>query len=336
MTIEVIAGLAHLSNGPILQRAKAMQVPTLISANCLSRWSTRKGWLEWRGWRLGPLANARGLQSLRLDGAGFVTTRIYGEYFWSVRQYLRLAAAFEFEWFASLDYCVEPEIANDREEVLDRVSRTIQINKECRLQAADLGLKNLLPVLQGRRPSDYEHCADALWFSMIPGTIVGVGSMCRREIAGPEGLIAVVEHLDRVLPAGVMLHLFGVKGEALPYLLPFRHRVASIDSQAYGVAARQEALRKGISKTDAFVADHLEAWVGRQHRRLAEPPKRIVIEKETPQTWRRLSPWQKAMAAARAKLRDLIEAGELDYRLVSTRWVEEWAADLLQSEREAA
>lgn len=336
MTIEVIAGLAHLSNGPILRRAQAIQVPALISANCLSRWSTRRGWLEWLGWRLRPLANARGLKSLRLDGAGFVTTRVYGEYFWTVAQYLELAAAYPFEWFASLDYCTEHEIAHDREEVLDRVARTIQVNKECQLQAADLGLKNLLPVLQGRRPADYERCADALWFSMIPGTTVGVGSICRREINGPEGLIAVVEHLDRVLPPGVALHLFGVKGTALPYLLPFRDRVASIDSQAYGVAARQEALRSGISKTDAMVADHLEAWVLRQHQRLTEKPKRMAIQAAAAQTWRRLSPWEKALADARSEIRDLIEAGELDFRMVSARWVHDWALDNLQSNREAA
>lgn len=46
MTIEVIVGLPHLNEGPILQRARLMQQPMLISANCLSRWRTASG-----GWR---------------------------------------------------------------------------------------------------------------------------------------------------------------------------------------------------------------------------------------------------------------------------------------------
>ena len=55
-----------------------------------------------------------------------------------------------------------------------------------------------MPVLQGRTPSDYIRCLDALEGLMLPGTVVGVGSMCRRPIHGPEGLIAVVERLSRM------------------------------------------------------------------------------------------------------------------------------------------
>jgi hypothetical protein len=64
----------------------------------------------------------------------------------------------------------------------------------------DLGIiDRFMPVLQGRHPEDYECCAEALAWSMMPGSIVGVGSMCRRDVLGPDGLIAVVSHLDRVL-----------------------------------------------------------------------------------------------------------------------------------------
>ena len=118
-----------------------------------------------------------------------------------------------------------------------------------------------MPVIQGRSRDDYERCVDALWSAMAPGAIIGVGSMCRRAITGPEGLVAIFEHLDRILPQEVRLHGFGVKGTALPYLTPLAHRIASIDSQAYGIAARREALRRGIAKSDALVADHLERWL---------------------------------------------------------------------------
>ena len=164
---------------------------------------------------------------------------------------MALAASYPFRRIAAADYCCEHQIARDRDEVLDRISRTVATNRECRERATDLGIiERLMPVLQGRRPEDYSRCAEALHLSMLPGTVVGIGSMCRRDIHGPEGLIAVVRHLDSVLPTGIRLHLFGVKGSALPWLLPFAHRVASIDSQAWGTAARREAHRTGRSKTD--------------------------------------------------------------------------------------
>jgi len=69
MSIEIIIGLPHLCEGPLLSRARALQQPVLISANCLSIWSTRRGWREWTGWKLHHLANAHSLHSLVLDSA---------------------------------------------------------------------------------------------------------------------------------------------------------------------------------------------------------------------------------------------------------------------------
>ena len=48
--------------------------------------------------------------------------------------------------------------------------------------------------------------------------MVGVGSVCRRHLHGPDGLIAIMGALDRVLPSGTVVHLFGAKGNALPAL----------------------------------------------------------------------------------------------------------------------
>lgn len=80
MAIEIIISLPHLREGPILNRARAMQVPTLISANALSRSNRGRGWPEWQGWRLDLLKNADGLFSLSLDGAGFVPLSHYRGY----------------------------------------------------------------------------------------------------------------------------------------------------------------------------------------------------------------------------------------------------------------
>lgn len=337
MTIEIVVGLPHLSEGPILQRARLLQQPVLISANCLSRWSRANGWPDWRGFRTDMLRNAHGLASIDLDSAGFVGSVLYGSVPWTVDQYMALAASYPFRRFASIDWCVEPEIAGDRETVLDRISRTVRANRDCRERALDLGIiDRFMPVIQGRRPDDYLRCAEALSWSLVPGTIVGVGSMCRREISGPEGLVAVIEHLDRHLPTSIRLHAFGVKGSALPYLTPFAHRLASIDSQAYGIAARHDARRRGVSKTDQLVADHLEHWTRAQLARLREPPKQLPIAAIPPDIASPDDPWEAAIAAARIEIRALIESGDLEHDEITEAWVEQWAADLYRDRRLAA
>lgn len=328
MSIDIIVGLPHLSEGPILERARALGQPALISANGLSRWTARRGWREWAGWRLDQLANARGLSALCLDSAGFVAAARYGGFPWTLEAYVALAGTYPFRWWASADYCVEQEIARDREEVADRLSRTIRANRDCLRLARELGIADtMMPVIQGRCPTDYERCVDALWTMIRPGVPLGVGSMCRRHVHGPDGLIAVVDHLDRILPAGIRLHAFGVKGTALPFLRPFAHRIASIDSQAYGIAARRAAYRGRVSKTDALVADHLERWVAAQRRRLSRAA-RLPVQPCGAPAAAPADPWESAVARARAEIRELIEAGELEHDEITEAWIEQWAADL--------
>ncbi len=332
-SITIMVGLPHLADGKLLERARRLQQPVLISANALSRWSKTRGWREWAGWRTSGLANATGLKSLSLDSAGFSAMVTYGGYPWAVDDYVRLAAAYPFHWWASLDYCVEHQVAGDRDEVLDRISRTIRANIECRLRAEDHGiLTNFMPVIQGRLPSDYERCADALSGTIERARLVGVGSMCRRSIHGPEGVMAVVDHLDRVLPPRVRLHLFGVKGGAIPYLTAFAHRIASIDSQAYGVAARTEARRAGRPKSDAAVADHMERGVRAQHAHLHEPRRQLPVQAPATEPARTEDPWEVAIAEARQQIRELIESGDLDHDETTAPWIEQWAADIYREQ----
>ncbi|AMK23220.1 MULTISPECIES: deazapurine DNA modification protein DpdA family protein [Sphingomonadaceae] len=333
MAIEIMVGLPHLREGPILRRAKGMQMPALISANALSRWTRRRGWPEWLGWNLQQLQHAPGLASLALDSAGFVALAHYGAYPWTVDDYMILAASYPFRWFASMDYCVEPEIARDRDEVLDRIARTIRVNLDCRTRARDLGIdRRLMPVIQGRRPEDYERCLEGLAHPLSPGTLIGIGSMCRRHVAGPDGLVAVFDHLDRVLPQGVLVHAFGVKGTALSYLKGLEHRIASIDSQAYGQAARRDAFRRGIAKTDALVADHMQRWARSQLTRSSGPARdhqrqlTLLIADRPPD-----DRWEWAIARARAEIRGLVEEGALDHDAMTAGWIEQWAADIYNS-----
>lgn len=333
MAISIVTGLPHLSAGPILSRALAMRLPLLVSASALSRWSRRGGVRDWAGWTFAPLANLPAGTDCMLDSGGFTAHIAYRGFPWSIKRYLDLAEAYSFRLFASLDYTAEHEIAADRDSVRERVSRTIAANRETRRRAADRGLSNrLMPVLQGRAPQDYERCADALAWSMTPGRTIGVGSMCRRQTRGPEGLVAVLEHLDRVLPPGVFLHAFGVKGDALPFLKHLEHRVASIDSQAYGIAARRDAHRRGVCKTDRLVAGHMTRWVRIQRKAARAPARRLppffMAEPEVAPA----DPWDAAIARARAEINVLIESGDLDHDEITEGWIEAWAADLHHAE----
>lgn len=330
---QILLGLPHLGDGALLRRAKAMGAHVLISANSLSRWRRTSGLSEWTGWNLAALANARGLASLTLDSAGFTAMLRYRGYPWPIAAYLDLAEAFPFRHFAAPDYCTESEIASDRQSVRERIARTVGAYHECRRQAADRAIDDrLMPVLQGRTPHDYERCADGIGLAADSNRLVGVGSMCRRPLGGATGLIAVLEHLDAVLPPAIRLHGFGVKGAMLSHVGHLWHRLASVDSQAYGVAARRDALKRGVRKTDRFVATHMTRWLRRQGERLNSPQRRLRWEAPSvePQT-RPESPWDRAVDRARDEIHALIAAGELDHDALFEPWVQQWAAELLGS-----
>lgn len=329
MTIEIVVGLPHLNRGPLLERAIARRYPVLISANALSRWDRREGYPRWRGWKFNSLSNAANLVSIDLDSAGFVAARRYGGLPWTVEDYIELAASYPFRRFASLDLCTEAEIARDRDEVMDRISRTIALNIACYARATDRDIDGrFMPVIQGRRPDDYLRCLDGIAGILRPGMVIGVGSMCRREVSGPEGLLAVLSRLDRAADPELRFHAFGVKGTALPYLLPLAHRVASIDSCAYGLAARIEARREGFSKTDEFVADHMERWQARQRSRLDVG--HTAFQHHLPLAPPAAPPrnaWDTAIERARMEIRTLIEEGEIGHDTITLGWIEQWAAD---------
>lgn len=335
--IEIILGLPHLRQGPILRRALTLKAPVLVSASALARWRVGYGCRQWAGWDYPQLRNLPTSTDSILDCGGFTSHVVYGGFPWSIDDYIALASAHPFRHFASFDYPCEAEIATDDAAVRERISRTIGANRETRRRAEDSGIADrFMAVLQGRSPSDYERCADALAWSIVPGRTIGVGSMCRRDVRGDHGLVAVVEHLDRILPTGVRLHCSGVKGSALPYLRPFAERIASIDSQAYGITARRDALRRGISKTDALVAEHMTRWLLRQRRAACEPSRLLPPATRPTPTLPARDPWEAAIAAAREEICALIETGDLDHDELTECWVEQWAAGLYADRRQAA
>ena len=235
--------------GKLFAATTDIGAPVLVSANAF-----------WRGkfpTRRSPIFEN---VDCALDSAGFVAMFRYWHYRWALDQYVAFAGLMRPTWWAAPDYCNEPEIASDRREVMERVRRTAFKLDWARQVAADRGVPAPMPVLQGWFPDDYLRCID-----MMPDlpALVGVGSVCRRALSGPAGLIRVVARLDASLPANVKLHLFGVKGTAIAALAG-HPRILSIDSQAWDAAARRQKECHGENFNIAYRERHLRNWYAAQ------------------------------------------------------------------------
>ena len=271
--ILVRAGVP-LTGGTLVEYAKARGLPVLMSANAFAKRAPRdhpEG-RRFEGFKQN-LSVLDGMD-IALDSAGYVATRLYGDYEWTAEAYVALAAARPWSWWSSLDFCMEPEVASDEAMRRIRLAATAVNYGRCTRLAREAGIADPLPVLQGWEVGEYLTCVD--WMPLVEWpALVGVGSMCRRPVHGPNGVLAIVEALDKVLPAHCRLHLFGVKSTALAYLAGHVHEVAgasrigSIDSLAWDAAARA-GCRTGRSM--AIRIGYLERWLARQE---AEQAKRL-------------------------------------------------------------
>jgi hypothetical protein len=234
----------------VLARAKLIGAPILVSANSLWRHGQFIGWRAYEGF------------DVALDSGGFVAMRRYGGYRFTPEQYGALVAQMRPTWWAQMDFCCEPELAANRSAVAKRIDATARHLEACRRVATELSIEMPLLVLQGWKPQDY--CQGPIYEQNYQWPdLIGVGSVCRRNVNGPDGVLAVVDAIDRVLPANVKLHLFGVKSAALKAL---RHhpRFESMDSMAWSMRARWHAIENGLPCSGEMRADFLQSWYKRQ------------------------------------------------------------------------
>ncbi|MEX4004172.1 hypothetical protein AB4Y38_35410 [Paraburkholderia sp. EG285A] len=259
--VQVRVGIP-LTGGQLVAAAREAGYPVLFSANAFARTygRTHERAGEFRHFSRPDPDQFAGLNAA-LDSAGFVAAVRYGDYRWSVEDYFDLVEAHPWVFYASMDYCVEAEVATDRPMRLLRIAATARMLARCNAEAQRRGLPLPMPVLQGWLPSEYRLCAE--WLPLLEWPdLVGIGSVCRRQVHGPDGILAILDAIDGMLPAHVKLHLFGVKSEALA-LLRDHPRVASIDSMAWDMQARNER-RTGRSMD--FRISHMRAWAERQSR----------------------------------------------------------------------
>lgn len=231
MTPVIRVGMP-LPSGRLTEYGIASGLPVMFSANSFSIY--REG--RFIAFNLRAARAIPDSCDAALDSAGFVAAVRYGDYRFTVDQYLDLVATRKWAFWSSMDSCVEDEVAPDHAMRRLRVDTTIARYFECSRKAADRGLPPPLPVLQGRYPSEYLRCAEAMGIG--EGTrMVGLGSVCRRSLHGPDGVLAIIAALDRELPRNVVLHGFGLKGAGTLGILmrEFPGRVGSTDSMACSV-----------------------------------------------------------------------------------------------------
>jgi hypothetical protein len=250
----------------MLAFAKLHGYPVLLSANAFARRYPRSHpkALAFKDFRMPPTASLQGLDAA-LDSSGFVAATRYPEYPWPVAEYVDLAAAHPWTWWAAMDYCCEPELARDREQRSLRIAATLSLYLQCAREAERRGLCPPLPVLQGWTSSEFLYCPDHLPVGPWPA-LVGVGSMCRRHVHGRHGVLEVVEALDRVLPPHTKLHLFGVSRAALTTLAN-HPRVTSTDSMAWDAHARRA---RPTGRTTEFRLECMRNWAAIQEERVTQ------------------------------------------------------------------
>lgn len=264
MAITIRVGLSS-ATGRMPCEMERRGLPVLLSANsCFDHRAKR--------FRALPM-NVQDLD-VALDSAGFVAMKLYKRYPWSIAQYIEFAVVNGFSWYSQMDCCCEPEIAPDRETVTARVFATSQMLQLCRDSYSSfldrypefaMAATSPMPIVQGWQPEDYVQSvefADRVLGGQWP-EMIGVGSVCRRHLNGPDGLWRVLTALDRVLPIHVHLHLFGVKGAALRGFAD-HPRVVSVDSMAFEMGARVDARERKVSKTIEVRAQALDRWLDRQ------------------------------------------------------------------------
>ena len=314
-----LLGLPALRDGALWRTARRLGAPELISANALSRWRTDIiGLRQWTGFEIRWLHLVR-QHPVALDSAGFVAASRYNGFPWEVDDYLDLAASAPWLWWASMDWCVEPEIAHAEDAVLDRISGTVRLNVQCLNGADRRGIADrFVPVIQGWHPEHYLRCLERMPFA-LDFPLVGVGSMCRRHVDGEYGIHNVLDVLDRAFDGSeTRFHLFGLKSQGMSAARS-HPRVASCDSQAYGVAARQEALKLRCGKPDTLVAGVMERWFEQQCAWVSKD-----FPSRSPATWQPRSTRPAAslpearVASAMEDLRTLHEAGEIEWSDLSS------------------
>jgi len=253
-----------LPSGRLLEHGVASGLPLMFSANAFSRYKDGR----FAGFRLAAAQAIPASCDAALDSAGFTAAAHYGDYLFTAEAYLELAATRSWAFYSSMDMCCEDQVAPDIAMRRVRVDTTIARFMEVANLAAKRGLPAPLPVIQGRFPAEYLRCAREMGIDNDT-RLIGLGSVCRRHLHGPDGVLAILDVLDRELPSKVQLHLFGLKGAGTLGVLTARYpgRIYSTDSMAWDASVRRAC---PVGRTQEMRAEAMQQWYWREMRQLQD------------------------------------------------------------------
>lgn len=205
-----------------------------------------------------------------LDSGGFTELNLHGRWETTAAQYAAEAERFAAEvgqlaWAAPQDWMCESF-------VLGKTGRTVREHQDL-TTASYLELRALAPgvpwapVLQGWSIDDYLGHADqyhAAGIDLSAATIVGVGSVCRRQ-----GTREIADLLAILAAKGLRLHGFGLK---LAGLARSADSLASADSMAWSFRARRSPPLPGCThRSCANCQRYALRWRSRIEHVLARP-----------------------------------------------------------------
>lgn len=183
-----------------------------------------------------------------LDSGGFSLLNKYGDYPFSVRDYISLIKYYRSHYAAVMDYPCEPDI--NRNNYLgklgyvelkeyktnkERIEQTIAHTIEILNYEKELLPTQIIPVIQGYTIQEYKYCIDRMCELGIFDNhkYVAVGTMCRR-ISSKElrrYIVTITDYVWTTHPK-IKFHFFGLKLNALKDIA-CASRIYSCDSAAW-------------------------------------------------------------------------------------------------------
>lgn len=184
-----------------------------------------------------------------LDSGGFSLLNKYGDYPFSIEDYVNLIKHYRPHYAAIMDYPCEPDInrlnllgkdfgriqlkeyISNKERIEQTIMHTIEILK----YEKELAPTQIIPVIQGYTLQEYKYCIDRMCELGIFDRCkyVAVGSMCRR-INNKElrkYIVAITDYVWTTHP-DIRFHFFGLKLNALKDYV-CATRIYSCDSAAW-------------------------------------------------------------------------------------------------------
>jgi hypothetical protein len=250
---------------------------------------------SWARYGLRPPVIPEQVKKTAADSGGYVASKIWGEYRYSLNQYVSWLLNWHPgppEWAAMIDYCCEPELAVVTRE---RQDRTTANALEAWSQYKGVPFV-WTPTIQGLNPLDYQRHAQELAPLIVDmqqfynqrgqgdSFRVGVGTLCRR--ADSMTILAIVTAIRSVLP-DIPLHLWGIKLASLRAMNVAQMGIKSTDSAAWadklynGRTMREEAASAGLSIRRYAITVKLPAYMAKVKEAAARPATLPNTERET-------------------------------------------------------